>query len=123
MLKSVANHPSAARRAHEEGTTDSPPAATTATPAALTASSYSNCVPFETNQGGAQNVVFQHGFFSSGCTWWRMEPWLNQHFRFGIELAPSLNSLDNLTNQGTALIKDINSAGGTGYILYGHTHG
>src|SRR5258708_10348909 len=52
-----------------------------------------------------------------------MEPWLNQHFRFGIELAPSLNSLDNLTNQGTALINDINSAGGTGYILIGHSQG
>ena len=118
-----ANATNDAARASKGSTAVSPPAATTATPAALTASSSSNCVPFETNQGGAQNVVFQHGFFSSGCTWWRMEPWLNQHFRFGIELAPSLNSLDNLTNQGTALINDINSAGGTGYILIGHSQG
>jgi pimeloyl-ACP methyl ester carboxylesterase len=110
-------------RANQGSTATNPPPTNTSTPASLSGSSSSNCPPYQTNQGGTQNVVFQHGFFSSGCTWWRMEPWLNQYFRWGIELTPSLNSVDNLTNQGNALVSDINSAGGNNNILIGHSQG
>ncbi len=112
-----------AARANNGSTAINPPPPTTSTPAAMTASSSSNCPPYLSNQGVAQNVVFQHGILSNGCTWWRMVPWLNQYFRFGNELVPSLNSLDNLTNQGNALISDINSSKATGYILIGHSQG
>jgi pimeloyl-ACP methyl ester carboxylesterase len=100
-----------------------PPTPTTSTPPAATPASSSNCPPYSSNFGAAQNVVFQHGFFSDGCTWKRMIPWLNHDFRWGIELDPTLNSLDNLSNQGNVLISDINSAGGTGYLLLGHSQG
>ncbi|MGH9709247.1 MAG: esterase/lipase family protein, partial [Candidatus Acidiferrales bacterium] len=110
-------------RAQKGSTAVAPPSPTTSTPATLTAPSSSNCPPYLSNLSGTQNVVFQHGFFSSGCTWSRMIPWLNQQFLWGTELVPSLNSIDNLTNQGNALVSDINSAGGTGYILLGHSQG
>ncbi len=112
-----------AARANNGSTAINPPPPTASTPAAMTASSSSNCPPNLSNQGGAQNVVFQHGTLSSGCTWWRMVPWLNQYFRFGNELVPSLNSLDNLTNQGNALINDINSTNAINYFLIGHSQG
>lgn len=99
-------------RANQGSTAVSPPSPTTSTPAAVTESSSSDCVPYQSNLGGTQNVVFQHGIFSDRCTWRRMVPWLNQNFRWGIELAPSLDSFDNLTNQGNVLVSNISAAGG-----------
>lgn len=100
-----------------------PPTPTTSSPPPMTPQSSTNCPPYSSSLGGSQNVVFQHGFFSSGCTWKRMIPWLNQDFRWGTELVPSLNSFDFLANQGNTLINDINTAGGSGYILIGHSQG
>jgi pimeloyl-ACP methyl ester carboxylesterase len=110
-------------RANQGSTAVNPPPTTSSTPSAITTTSSSGCPPKSANLGGSQNVVFQHGLFSSGCTWSRMVPWLNQKFRFGVELVPSLNSFDNLTNQGNALVSDISSAGGSSYLLIGHSQG
>lgn len=73
--------------------------------------------------GGPQNVVFMHGMFSSGITWARMENWANQDFRFGTEITPSFTASNSLSSQGTALVNAINSAGGSNYILIGHSQG
>jgi len=73
--------------------------------------------------GGPQNVVFMHGFLSNGTTWNRMEPWLNQDFRFGTEITPSYQSISSLSSQGTQLYNDTQSIGGSGYILIGHSQG
>jgi pimeloyl-ACP methyl ester carboxylesterase len=110
-------------RANKGSTATNPPPITTSTPSVLSGSSSSGCPPYLSNLGGTQNIAFLHGFFSSGCTWSRMAPWLNQKFRWGAELVPSLNWADNLTNQGNALVNDINSSGGTNYILLGHSQG
>jgi pimeloyl-ACP methyl ester carboxylesterase len=64
-----------------------------------------------------------HGMLSSGNTWDRMEPWLNRDFRFGTELTPSYDSTSSLSSQGTTLVNNINTNGGTGYILIGHSQG
>src|ERR1700722_5370059 len=73
--------------------------------------------------GGPQNVVFMHGLFSSGNTWNRMEPWLNQDFRFGSEITPSYSSTSSLSSQGTSLVSEISTVGGGNYILIGHSQG
>jgi len=91
------------------------PAVTTSAPTGSTTASH---------LGGPQNVVFMHGLFSSGNTWNRMEPWLNQDFRFGTEITPSYGTLtSSLSSQGSQLVSDINSNGGSGYILVGHSQG
>jgi pimeloyl-ACP methyl ester carboxylesterase len=111
----------AARIAKGDTTVPKPP--TTTTPAVLTGTTTSSCPPATASLGGTQNIVFVHGFFSSGCTWHRMVPWLNQDFRFGTELVPSLSSLSALASQGVALEGDINAGGGSGYVLLGHSQG
>jgi pimeloyl-ACP methyl ester carboxylesterase len=75
------------------------------------------------NLGGAQNVVFQHGFASSGSTWSRMTGWLNQDFSFGNEVVTSLNALCSLSDQGQNLENIIQAAGGNQFILIGHSQG
>jgi len=52
-----------------------------------------------------------------------MEPWLNQDFRFGAEITPSYSSTSSLSSQGTSLVGEINSVGGSKYILIGHSQG
>src|ERR1700685_3290699 len=90
------------------------PVVTTSTPSGSTTVS---------QLGGPQNVVFMHGLFSSGNTWNRMEPWLNQDFRFGPEITPSYSSTSSLSNQGTSLVSEIKTVGGNNYILIGHSQG
>jgi pimeloyl-ACP methyl ester carboxylesterase len=71
---------------------------------------------------GAQNVVFQHGFISSGKTWDRMRGWLNPLFEFGRETVPSLPSTDRLASQGTDLVNLLSGAQNDS-VLIGHSNG
>ncbi len=127
-----------AARAALGSTTQPPPAATTGTPSALPAppadpawaagaSVISSASCGNTNAyslGGAQNIVLQHGIWSSGCTWMRMANWLNQDFLIANEVIPSLNSNAAIDgSQGPALISEINLVGGSNYILIGHSQG
>jgi pimeloyl-ACP methyl ester carboxylesterase len=122
-IASFDNATNDAARAAKGDTITAGKAVSTATPTAIPIQSSSSCPPYLSNVGGTQNMVFQHGILSSGCTWHRMIPWLNQDFRFANELVPSLSSLSPLASQGGALISDINAAGGSGYILLGHSQG
>lgn len=110
-----------------KGYTATPPAAaTTSAPATLSSSSTPNASTGVYNLGGSQNIVFQHGILSDANTWNRMRPWLNQDFRFGTEIVMNfgkLGSLQTLSSQGTGLFNEINSVGGSNYILVGHSQG
>jgi hypothetical protein len=125
-----------ATRASKGSTIAQPPAATSGTPSgslstqtdpAFSASAEtitpSNCNTNIYSLGGTQNVVMQHGLNSSSCTWTRMANWLNQDFRFGKEVIPSLSADSALASQGQALVNEINSVGGTNNILMGHSQG
>jgi len=87
----------------------------------------SGCPPTVSKLSGAQNVVFQHGIFSSGCAWndstFSMVGTLNQEFSFGTEIVPSLSSTDSLSSQSSALVSLIQTTGGSNYILIGHSQG
>lgn len=76
-----------------------------------------------TNLGGSQNVAFVHGLASGPSTWSRMTGWLNQDFLFGTEAVPSLSWTQSMASQASQLENDITSAGGTGYLLIGHSQG
>jgi len=102
-----------------------PHTATNATPN-LTPSSSSSYAPgtyLFNNYGGTQNVLFQHGFKSSGKTWERMTGWLNQDFVFGDVMVPSLDATAPLADQSSQLRTLISQAGGNNYILIGHSQG
>ncbi len=111
-----------------------PPAAVTTSPANLpvdppppSGGTIVGCEPGQTyvyNLKGSQNIVLQHGIWSSACAWGRMAGWINTDFLIDNEIIPSLNSNGALgTSQGTALVNEINSVGGTNYILIGHSQG
>ena len=110
-----------------------PPATVTTTPPApvsdpayISATSLiqpTNCNTNVYKLGGSQNVVLQHGIWSSSCAWTRMANWLNQDFLIGTEIVPSLSSNSTLTSQGNALVSEIESAGGFNYILAAHSQG
>jgi pimeloyl-ACP methyl ester carboxylesterase len=71
---------------------------------------------------GGQNVVFQHGIFSSGATWNRMRGWLEPLFEFGRETVPSLPSTARLADQGTDLVNLVSGAQNDS-VLIGHSQG
>lgn len=75
------------------------------------------------NFAGSQNVLFQHGFLSSGLTWGRMTDWLNRDYIFGNEVVTSLSATAPLSAQGQNLESLIQAAGGNQYILIGHSQG
>jgi pimeloyl-ACP methyl ester carboxylesterase len=52
-----------------------------------------------------------------------MTGWLNQDFVFGKEVVPSLSSIDTISSQASSMENILNSAGGNGYILIGHSDG
>src|SRR5260370_34513912 len=52
-----------------------------------------------------------------------MSNWLNQDLRFGSEVIQTVPWSNHLVTQGTALFNEINSAGGSNYILIGHSQG
>jgi trimeric autotransporter adhesin len=86
-----------------------------------------SCSTTVTQLGGSQNVVFQHGFEGSSCSWtassFSMTAALNGALSFGTEIVPSLNSTDHLANQTSALISQLQTTGGNHYVLIGHSAG
>jgi pimeloyl-ACP methyl ester carboxylesterase len=106
-------------------------AATTRTshPAARTpqTATPSSCTTTVTNLGGSQNVVFQHGIFSNSCAWsnstYPMTTVLNGLLSFKTEIVPSLDSTDSLASQTSALISQLQTTGGSDYVLIGHSQG
>jgi pimeloyl-ACP methyl ester carboxylesterase len=111
-------------RASAGFTAVAPPATTTSALPALSQSSPTGCPAASSNQGGTQNAAFQYGLFGSNCSWKRMIPWLNDYFVWGNELAPTnVNTLQTIENQASTLSGDITAAGGSNYILVGHSQG
>ena len=70
-----------------------------------------------------QNVVFQHGGFSSGSTWDRMDPWLSASFSFATKLKPSLSDKDRIEDQATDLIGRMEGTGQSNFLMIGHSNG
>jgi len=99
------------------------PASTANNPSALTVTPPGSQSTVVNRLGGPQNVAFMHGFGADSSTWNRMTNWLNQDFRFGNEVIPTFPWSNHLYDQGTSLVNEINSVGGTGYILIGHSQG
>lgn len=112
-----------AARAAKGYTATAPPAPTSGDPTGLTTQAETSSPTSVKQLGGPQNIVFMHGFSSSASTWNRMTGWLNQDFRFGTEVLPGLAWYHSLSSQGTDLVNAINSAGGSNYILVGHSQG
>jgi pimeloyl-ACP methyl ester carboxylesterase len=87
----------------------------------------SSCTTTVTNLGGSQNVVFQHGIFSNSCAWsnstYPMTTVLNGLLSFKTEIVPSLDSTDSLASQTSALISQLQTTGGSHYVLIGHSQG
>jgi pimeloyl-ACP methyl ester carboxylesterase len=123
-------------RASKASTGQTPPAVVTTAPASLTTLMADpatvaagqiitppNCNSNTYNLGGAQNVVFMHGIFSTSCTWTRMANWLNQDFRFSTEMIPTIATANGIASQGATLANDITAQGGGGYLLVGHSQG
>jgi pimeloyl-ACP methyl ester carboxylesterase len=75
--------------------------------------------------GGANgsNVLFQHGFLSSGATWSRMTGWLESDFKFNDVLVPSLSSISSLSTQTAQLQSVIAGSGASSYLAIGHSAG
>lgn len=108
-------------RASSGSTATAPPAASSA---ALSASgSEASGSDVVDQDGGPQNVLFQHGLFSSGATWKRMNPWLDDDFRLGTVLIPSLPWQDALADQGQDLIGVLDGVSQNGFLLIGHSQG
>ncbi len=73
--------------------------------------------------GTGQNMVFQHGSFSSCSTWNRMHPWLGDKFQFGNVFIPSLSSTDRLPHQAGDLINLVAASGKNYFLVVGHSQG
>lgn len=110
-------------RAAKGNTALAPPPSTTSQPSGLSAPSSTTSSTIVNSLGGSQNVSFAHGLLSNPGTWSRMTGWLNQDFLFGTEVVPSLSSTDHISSQASSLESILNSAGGNGYVLIGHSDG
>jgi pimeloyl-ACP methyl ester carboxylesterase len=110
-------------RAAKGYTVKAPPNATTSNPNGITVTSPASGPTDVYHLGGTQNIAFMHGFHSDSSTWTRMSNWLNQDFRFGTEIIPTFTWSDHLSTQGSDLVNEINSVGGSNYILIGHSQG
>jgi sugar lactone lactonase YvrE len=101
--------------------------ALTQAPAAAPVQAASSCPTTVTNLGGAQNVVFQHGLEGSGCSWtdssFSMTAALNGALSFATEIVPSLPSTEALATQTSALVSQLQTTGGSHYVLIGHSQG
>jgi pimeloyl-ACP methyl ester carboxylesterase len=104
-------------------------------PALFAANSLSPQGTAQSFSSAAQNVVFQHGIFSSKDTWSRMTGWLNPLYEFGDEVVPTLPScvanpfglslcgIDRLSSQGTDLVNNLSSSAQNDFVLIGHSQG
>jgi pimeloyl-ACP methyl ester carboxylesterase len=116
-----------ARRARLASTAQAPPSSASLTFQAPAPSS-PGTAPLQVQQSfapGAQNVVFQHGIFSSGATWNRMTGWLNPLFEFGAEVIPSMpkSGTERLATQGTSLVNILDGSQHNDFVLIGHSQG
>ena len=102
-----------------------PPLATpSVSPAPLPgASSGSGTIKVENVGTGQTNLLYQHGIFSDGSTWSRMDGWIQQDFPLHTVAISSLNSTDYLSNQATNLISLLEGTGQSSYIGIGHSNG
>jgi pimeloyl-ACP methyl ester carboxylesterase/sugar lactone lactonase YvrE len=86
-----------------------------------------SCGTTVTQLGGSQNVVFQHGLLGSSCSWtnstYSMTAELNSLLSFKTEIVPSLTSTDSLASQTSALVTQLQTSGGSHYVLIGHSQG
>lgn len=72
---------------------------------------------------GAPEVVFQHGIFSSGATWWRMDEWARCRFATGRHVRPDLNWFRAIDAQRDELRSELPGDLQPGAILIGHSNG
>jgi pimeloyl-ACP methyl ester carboxylesterase len=115
-----------ASRASQFPTLQSPAASNSNVPALDAPEVEASCTPGggETNHlGGTQNIAFQHGFMSDPSTWVRMVPWLNQDFILGTELLSATDWCSGVADQANTLEQEIQSAGGSNYIIVAHSLG
>jgi len=110
-------------RASKGNTAQTPPPPSNGTPGGLSLASQSSTPTQINNLGGSQNVAFVHGLLSNSSTWSRMTGWLNQNFLFGTEAVPTLDSTASLSSQTTNFDSILQSAGGSNYLLIGHSDG
>jgi pimeloyl-ACP methyl ester carboxylesterase len=73
--------------------------------------------------GRGQNIVFQHGFLSSGNTWTKMDDWLSADFRFGVKLLPTLEWSKRIDSQAGDLINLLDASGQNDFLMIGHSDG
>jgi pimeloyl-ACP methyl ester carboxylesterase len=116
-----------ARRAARASTIQPPPSSSslTFTQPALDSGGANAFSAQQTTTGGSQNMVFQHGIFSSGNTWNRLVPLLSEDFQFGTTLIPSMPALGTiaLSTQGTNLFNDMAGSGQSNFLVVGHSQG
>jgi pimeloyl-ACP methyl ester carboxylesterase len=73
------------------------------------------------------NVVYVHGFNSSGQTWSKMQPWLQSDFNFNQSLMPSIGNggrdeLADWTSQLNSYLPSVSPLGPS-YLAIGHSAG
>lgn len=116
-----------ARRAARASTLQSPPSSSsmTFTQPALDSAGTNTLSSQTTSTGGSQNMVFQHGIFSSGATWNRLLPLLSSDFQFGTTLVPSMPASGTiaLSTQGTDLFNTMSGSGQSNFVVVGHSQG
>lgn len=119
-----ANDTSRTNRGYTAQNPPSPTSINTALTQTATSTDSPNCkVSQSFSDGGTGNLVMQHGIFSSGCTWSYLYPILQQDFKLGTVLIPSLTSTNALSQQASSLESIINASGATGFALVGHSQG
>ncbi|MBW3631281.1 MAG: hypothetical protein KY464_18610 [Gemmatimonadetes bacterium] len=67
------------------------------------------------------SVLFQHGIFSSGATWWRMDPWIRCSFQTNAHIRPSINWFNPIPTQREEVLPALPVYGET--VLIGHSNG
>jgi hypothetical protein len=86
-----------------------------------------SCTTTVTHLGGSQNVVFQHGLEGSSCSWndstYSMTAALNGALSFGTEIVPTITSTEALATQTSSLVSQLQTTGGSHYVLIGHSQG
>ncbi len=116
-----------ARRAARASTIQAPPSSSslTFTQPALESGGTNAFSAQQTSSGGSQNMVFQHGIFSSSATWSRLVPLLSSDFQFGTVIEPDMPAKGTiaLSTQGTNLFNDMAGSGQSNFVVIGHSQG
>lgn len=116
-----------ARRAARASTIQAPPSSSTLafTQPALETGGTNALASQQTSTGGSQNMVFQHGIFSSSATWNRLIPLLSSDFQFGTTIKLDMPALGTiaLSTQGTDLFNAMAGSGQSNFVVIGHSQG